>query len=543
MVTAGSSAASKRSYTAEDFGLTPERLDAAVVKFRKVLGEEGVLTGDAAREFGDPFSPDEWVELIPPVVLQPTNTEQVQDIVRIANEYEVPLWTTSQGRNLGYGGSAPRLPGSVVVNLRRMNKVVEVNDELGYVVVEPGVSYNQLYEELRARRSRLWADVPDIGWGSVVGNAMDHGIGYSVYGDHAGAVCGMEVVLADGEIMRTGMGAMENNRTWHLSPRGYGPTADGIFMQSNYGIVTRMGYHCFPEPEIYMPCFAMLDSDDLVEPFLEALRPLMLNRTIMNIPSMFNALGALSFSGGHDRNEIYDGEGPVPQEAAEAYARDRLGVGAWSMRFALYGAESVVDEQFKIVKQTLEAVEGVRIVGQKHPGNDLPVEEFDQNMKVQACVPDMSMLKATDFIGAERGGHMTFSSLVPLTGRDGARIRDLVKQRVEGIGLDYTSTFLIHQRHAIHVAVIIFNLEDESAPQAYETCRQLIAELGELGYAEYRAHVDYMDLVASLFGYNNHIQLDFNERIKDALDPKGILSPGKQGIWPRRLRELGADDR
>lgn len=528
----------KFTYTAADYGLDDAKLDVVVERLRAIVGDEHVITGDATREFGDPFSPDTWTDLIPPAVVQPASTEEVQAIVRLANDLDVPLWTNSQGRNNGYGGSAPRLPGSIVVNLRRMNRVLEVNDDLAYVVVEPGVSYNELYAHLRAVGSTLWADVPDLGWGSVVGNALDHGIGYSKHGNHADAVCGMEVVLADGSLLRTGMGAMPNNDTFHLTRRGYGPSADSIFMQSNFGIVTSIGYWCMREPEIYMPCWAFLESDEQVADFMDALRPLMQDGTIPNIPSMFNALGAIGFVGDHDRATVYQGDGPVPQDVAEAYAREHIGIQAWNMRFALYGAETVVDAQFAVIKQALERVPGVTIVGTRFPGSDLPVEQFDQNLKVQACVPDMSMIEATKFGVSGTGGHMTFSSLVPLTGESAVHVRDLVRSRVEGVGLDYTATFIIFPRHVVHVAVIVFDLETEGADHAYETCREMIAELGAMGYAEYRAHVDYMDLVASLFDFNDHAQLRFNERLKDALDPNGVLSPGKQGIWPQRLRSL-----
>ena len=49
--------------------------------------------------------------------------------------------------------------------------------------------------------------MPDLGWGSVIGNTLDHGVGYTPYGDHPASQCGIEVVLPNGEVLRTGMGS------------------------------------------------------------------------------------------------------------------------------------------------------------------------------------------------------------------------------------------------------------------------------------------------------------------------------------------------
>ena len=56
------------------------------------------------------------------------------------------------------------------------------------------------------------------------------------------------------------------------------------------------------------------------------------------------------------------------------------------------------------------------------------------------------------------------------------------------------------------------------------------------GYGEYRAHLDFMDLAAEQYSFNDHAYRRFVETIKDAVDPKGILSPGKQGFWPASMR-------
>ena len=79
----------------------------------------------------------------------------------------------------------------------------------------------------------------------------------------------MEVVLANGDVMRTGMGAMEGNRAWHCYRHGMGPTPDQMFMQSNFGIVTRMGVWLMPKPEVYMPLTLRVWNDDDLGPLID----------------------------------------------------------------------------------------------------------------------------------------------------------------------------------------------------------------------------------------------------------------------------------
>jgi hypothetical protein len=101
--------------------------------------------------------------------------EQVQAVMRIANQYRIPIYPISTGRNLGYGGSAPNHSGSVVLDLKRMNRVLEVNEGNAFALVEPGVSYFDLYRHIEERGLKVWLDVPDPGWGSPLGNSMDRG--------------------------------------------------------------------------------------------------------------------------------------------------------------------------------------------------------------------------------------------------------------------------------------------------------------------------------------------------------------------------------
>lgn len=78
---------------------------------------------------------------------------------------------------------------------------------------------------------------------------------------------------------------------------------------------------------------------------------------------------------------------------------------------------------------------------------------------------------------------------------------------------------------------------DKERKDANKLFVEMVRVAREHGYSEYRAHVDYMDLVAEQYDFNGQSLLRMNEKIKDVLDPNGILSPGKQGIWPASYRK------
>ena len=175
-------------------GVSSADFAAAVEQFGGAVGKQWVFTSDeAVNTYRDAYSPlwGEPGEKIASAAVAPETVEQVQQVVKIANRYSIPLYTISTGRNLAYGGSAPVYSGSVVLDLKRMNKILEVSEDQAYALVEPGVSYFDLYRYIREHKLKVWIDCPDPGWGSVIGNALDHGAGRTPlpYRDHFGAHC------------------------------------------------------------------------------------------------------------------------------------------------------------------------------------------------------------------------------------------------------------------------------------------------------------------------------------------------------------------
>lgn len=517
-------------------GVTHDQLGRALDAFSGAIGADKVLnTEDDLQEFRDPFQFAGWDAYGASAIVMPTSVEDVQAVVRIANEHKIPLWTHGTGRNNGYGGPAPRVSGSVIVSLRNMNKVLEIDEECAYAVVEPGVRWFDLHDAVVAGNHKLMVSIPDLGWGSVIGNTLENGITYLPVAQDMAAYCGMEVVLADGEVLRTGMGAMPKNRSWHVYKRGLGPTLDQLFMQSNYGIVTKMGIWLTPWPECYMPLWLRVWNDDDLGPLVDTLRTLLLDRTIENVPQIWNTISMASVIS--SRSPWYQGEDPIPDSVTDHMARE-LQIGRWLMRFALYGDEAVVDHRFRKVKEAFERIPGAEVWGEKCAPEDMASLEhpFD---RVQAGVPNLGINQMTGWYGGEEGGHIGFSPVARLTGADAMALRDLLRGLVEQeANLDYAAVLIpTNARSFVHITMVIFDTKDETQTRrAYDASKLLVREAAKHGYGEYRAHLDFMDLAQAQYSFGDHAYRRFTERIKDAVDPNGILSPGKQGIWPASMR-------
>jgi 4-cresol dehydrogenase (hydroxylating) len=512
--------------------LSAAQFDRALAGWRAIVGDAHVVSSDAGlAAYLDPFAPGEPGAFAASAALLPASVDEIRAVLRIANQYRIPLWTVSTGRNFAYGGAAPRLTGSVVLDLQRMNRILEVNETLAYALVEPGVSYFDLYAHLRDKGYKLWVDPPAAGWGSVVGNTLERGFGYTDYGDHAATQCGMEVVLANGEVLRTGMGGIEIGTAWQLYQPGYGPSFDAMFMQSNYGIVTKLGVWLMPAPPAYLLGEIQFRREADLEAIVEILRPLRLDGTIGNHAVIEGGLRRAA--GLSARRQWYDGAGAMPETAVQAMLA-KLGVGRWNLHFALYGTPELIDARYAQIERAFARVPQARLAAARYTGDAPPTGGGDRNM---AGIPAMTAFRMLDWRGGA-GAHVDFAPICPATGRDAMRQYTMVKTRAAEYGFDYYGGFTAGARHLHHIFAAIFDRDDPNqVEQAGALLRSLMSDARAAGYGEYRAHLAYMDFAAAQYSFNDGALLRFAETLKDTLDPNGILAPGKQGIWPAAWRD------
>ena len=476
-----------------------------------VVGADHVASDEArVTPYGSTFLPFDDAEHMPGAAVAPASLEEVQAILALARATKVPLWPTSTGRNFGYGTSTVADAGTVVLDMRRMNRILDMDPVLGTVVVEPGVTYQQLHDSLREHGHDFWLDFPGPGpLVSPMGNTLERGNGQTPYGDHFANTCGFEVLLADGTLFRTGMGGVRNTTSWQSFRYGYGPTLDGIFTQSNFGIVTKMGLWMMPAPETYRSGLAIWPNAGDIETLVDTIRPLRLDGTLGNFGTLGNA--TLFVGASELRSSLYKGPGAIPQDIVMKYAREH-GLGAWMYLFSVYGRKERVAADWAHIVATFE----------KSGAHVIP--DIDDPMAVNKLT-----LKSFSLLNW-KGGHglIWFSPVAPARGKDVARQMALAERVTTRHGLDFMTGLTANGREMLNVIPIVYDRENLDERARARACMfELLDAFEAAGYGLYRTGIGFMDRVAQIHGAKN---LEVNRRIKRALDPDGILAPGKSGI-------------
>lgn len=229
----------------------PSLTDSLAEPLVSMLGTENVLmsANELAAYSADIFRQGVTAEF----VIAPPTVEALAASVALCTSHGRRV--IPRGGGFSYtGGYLPVAERSVIVDLRHLNRIVEINKEDMYVTVECGCTWHQLYEALHAKGVRTPYFGPISGFSSTVGGALSQGsffMGSTQYGTTAESTLGLEVVLADGTRLITGSAATP----WEPSPffRTYGPDLTGLFLGDTgaLGFKARATLKLIPFPEAH----------------------------------------------------------------------------------------------------------------------------------------------------------------------------------------------------------------------------------------------------------------------------------------------------
>ena len=220
-------------------------------------------------------------------VLVPQNVNDVQEIVRAAATARgvIRLQPISCGKNWGFGSALPTKDGVYVLDLSRLRQIRTLDLRRHYAEVEPGVTQGRLDEALRVDGGSHYFNVTGAGLGaSVIGNALERGIGYS--GQRHLDLLDLEVVLPTGELVRTSRFSTHSQPAAYLG--GLGPDPTGLFFQSNFGVVTAATIALQRRPEVMGGVVCHLNKRARFPELVSAVSNLLAEGACYGVPHFFN---------------------------------------------------------------------------------------------------------------------------------------------------------------------------------------------------------------------------------------------------------------
>ena len=206
-------------------------------------------------------------------IVKPRNLNEIIDLLKSANRSKIPVFPVSGGKNWGYELS--RQKKGLILDLSKLDKIIDYSEELAYVTVEPGVTFEKLFSFLKRKKSNLMVTTTGASpKSSLIGATVERGIGRGLYPKRNEYVCGFEVVLPNGRVINTGMKPFGGELLSHVFKEGIGPDFSGLFLQSNLGIVTKMTIWLAPMPDFIQTFSCSVKDQSNLTDLIDKLRVL-----------------------------------------------------------------------------------------------------------------------------------------------------------------------------------------------------------------------------------------------------------------------------
>jgi len=527
------------------------RYQKAIEDWSNYLGEENVDTQNESVVDAETAT-FKTVQKIP-AIIYPKSKSQVQHCVRIAARYKISIYPISQGKNWGLGSRVPVQDNCVLFDLSRMTQIVDYDDELAYITVEPGVTFIQAANYLRKRNSRHFIAVtggsPDA---SLIGNAMERGDGIGPLGDRFSHCCDMEIVLPSGDCIQTGYSRFPGAKVGNLTRWGIGPHLDGLFSQSNFGIVTRMSFWLQAHPGWFQSLVFTVRNMSQLNLVIDNLNQLQAQGVVKaNSVAVWNVYKMIA----SDRQypwEITSGQTPLPLEKIKRI-KSPWGKSEWVGVGGIYSpSRRHARADRKIIKKMLGSYTDriffineakARVMGwMNRPLQWLTGTSLKDTIKalydesVFLGFPTEKSTRSTYWRkkfslprtmdpDKDRCGIIWLCPVVPFMSNHLSRAIKIAQKTAEEFGFEPQIAFIFPSERAVYMfPSIVYDRdvsgEDEKAIECHD---KMLNSFIMAGYYPYRLGIQSM---AALTGTNSHYD-ELVSRIKNLLDPDSILSPGR----------------
>lgn len=435
----------------------------------------------------------------------PESTEEVRQTVVSATRTGIPIFPLSTGRNWGMGSRSPVYDDCSVLDASRMTAVRTLDLDIGYAVVEPGVTQRQLTQLLDGTPWMLnvTAGCADA---SIVGNTLERGDG--TIRPRIDDLLGLEVVLGTGRVMTTGGLDRNGRRPGAVA----GPDLTRAFVQSNLGVITAMAISLIPRPQTTILVQATFTKSSLLEV----------------VDAMIRVGRSRNASDGMLRlKDLF-----VVPEAGRAAIPATADVDAVTVQVPLLGSRAAVEHTETIIRETFSRVRGLlsyRSLDTAETAADDPLYTRTLFARgIPSCTNVLDGLGVTSCSQVDRAriGRLMFLPVVPFRGTDLGKAIELFEVEAERYGTAGMLEFNVISQHSTNMVTQIPFLRDPSGiERAHELRRAARRSFLRTGFLPYRSDIDHEPWELS------DRSADYDDEplrmLKRLYDPAAIIAPGR----------------
>ncbi|MCM2678901.1 FAD-binding oxidoreductase [Echinimonas agarilytica] len=489
-----------------------------------------------------------------------TKQTDVADILQWAVAHDAAVQPISSGRNWGYGSALPVADEKpiYILDLSKLKAVIDFDEQLGLVTLEPGVTQGELLEWLESRNFDYMVPVTGAGPNcSIVGNAIERGYGITPYADHFAAVTALTAYLSNGSLYRSSLSELD--RSTHVTADKsfkwkVGPYLDGLFTQSNLGVVTQMTIRLAKRPKAFESFYVQFANDTDLEVAVELLQGIMRDyEGIVGSINLMDRRRILSMvannPNGPEQHQV------MTDEQCQALAKSYQ-VPAWMLVGSIYGTPAVVKAVRKDVRQRVRKYasrtifsEGWLLKFARGLLSVLPASVMkDEREQLQALAEGVEIMlgkpnqvalplaywrnpkhrpdKSKELNPAkDECGLMWYAPLVPTKSKNMREFVNMIREICPLYGIEPLVT-LTNLRFDLTDSTIpiLFNAQDENAVKQAKLCIAELVDRGlDQGCVPYRMNIDQQ---TELLDPNAECW-QLVQGIKKTMDPTNTISPNR----------------
>lgn len=537
--------------------LRRQNLAGALRAWSQVLGKDAIRVD--AESLAAFHSSTVGVRREVPAILYPNDERKVSEIVRIANKFRTPIYPVSTGRNWGYGDSSPVTDGCAVVNLSRMNRVVDFSSTATYAVatIQPGVTQQILFDYLQQRNLPFMT--PTHGGGpdcSVLGNALERGYGITPITSHHDAITSIRAVLGDGSLYESYFESVGAPAIGDRRKSQVGLDIDSLFAQSNLGIVTQAKVRLRRRPRHVAVVFFRVNSQQALAATAPRIEELLYEHypKAIGAINLMNRLRVLAMVAPYPSDDVAAGE--TLREEQLRVLGQRFDVPEWLGAATLYGeSRDAIKRTFASFKRRLRGIatgitlcDGVKLkraekisrilLGNTGQRVRARLKSVSQLLEIASGKPGRVALPLARWrtsqshgVGdvvdpaAEGCGIKWYSPYVPIA----ADCVEKFRQMVEGVCRDHgiepliTFTTVDDQTFDSTVPLLFDNSSETERARACSCYRGLLHEGLKIGLPPYRYGIGEMRSLAG----SDSVRASLTASVKMAFDPCEIIAPSR----------------